>query len=88
MQPEKGARVKASVATPAIGTISGSDAPVYRLDTVPPDTNYFTAGCHCIGGIDLSCHTKTPSYEPIQHLSQTLFGKPVDYVYHSRYFKQ
>lgn len=88
MQPEKGARIKAIVATPTIGTISGSDAPVYRLDTAPPDTNYFTAGCHCIGGIHLSCNTKTPSYEPIQNLSQTLFGKPVDYFYHSRYFKQ
>ena len=88
MQPEKGARIKAIVATPTIGTISGSDAPVYRLDTAPPDTNYFTAGCHCIGGINLSCNTKTPSYEPIQNLSQTLFGKPVDYFYHSRYFKQ
>ena len=88
MQPEKGARIKAIVTTPTIGTISGSDAPVYRLDTAPPDTNYFTAGCHCIGGIHLSCNTKTPSYEPIQNLSQTLFGKPVDYFYHSRDFKQ
>lgn len=79
MQPEKGANIKAIIATPTIGSISGTDAPIYRITTNMNNPYFFVKNCHCIGGMDFSCNDA--SYEPIQALAQTLVKKPVDYFY-------
>lgn len=81
MQPEKGANIKAIIATPSIGSISGTNAPIYRVTTLINNPYFFVSKCHCIGGIDLSCNDA--SYESIQTLAQTLVKKPVDYFYRS-----
>ena len=83
LRPEKGARIKAVIANYSIGTIRGTDAPVYRI-AVPFRKGYwYTRGCMCIGGVHLSCSDGEGIYQAVQTLAGRLFGRQVDFFYYS-----
>ena len=86
LQPQEGADIKAVVASPFIGTVQGTNAPVYRLTEMPYGLE-FPHNCQCVGGTELICSTGAGenngrgNYDAVKALSQTLSGKIPDFFY-------
>lgn len=80
--PEKGADIRAVLAGSDIGTVSGTQAPVYRF-AASIDSELAPQNCRCTGGAELHCSTNGDgAYPQIQALSRALFGRHPDF-YHS-----
>ena len=88
LKPEKGVDIKAVVATDNIGTVSGTNAPVYRVSAPPLQSDWFPRYCRCIGGTQLSCSATEGLYPQIQKFSEQLFDRKPDFFYHSEYVEE
>lgn len=83
VQPEKGAKIKAIIALPSVGMVSGSSAPVYRVSHDEPEYvhDWWAQDCRCDGGRVLHCSVEKEQagYHHIKQFSQTLLGKTPDF---------
>lgn len=83
VQPEKGAKIKAIIALPSVGVVSGSSAPVYRVSHDEPEHvhDWWAQDCRCDGGRVLHCSVEKEQagYHHIKQFSQTLLGKTPDF---------
>lgn len=86
--PEADADIKAIIALNGIAAVSGSQAPVYRLDWRAPH-DWWPKGCHCTGGVQFHCSSGVDEALPaIRTLSETLFERAPDFYHHQSEWKR
>ena len=86
LRPAKGADIKAVIATYNIGTVQGTDAPVYRV-LKQLGSEWFPS-CYCTDGVDFFCKgsesgKELGNYREVKAFSQMLLGKTPDF-FHSK----